>query len=116
MRCICGIRFQTREHVIQTCPEYEEHRHILREVDEQLELRILLGTKEGLEATAKFLAKSSAFTKTGKKRERRTTPTEEDDENDEEEDWWRRMEGDTEADLGLIEGEGREERQEDPRE
>lgn len=92
-RCTCGARFQTREHVIKDCPKHEEHRYILEEADAQMELGVLLGTKKGLEAMAKFLARTGAFTKTGKIREERTTPEENNDENDEEEGrWWERME------------------------
>ncbi|KNZ73023.1 hypothetical protein J132_01408 [Termitomyces sp. J132] len=115
--CTCGGGLQTREHILQACTNYDEHRHILREADEQMELGILLGTKKGLEATAKFLAKSGAFTKTGKRREQKTTPEEEDNENDEEEErWWRRMEGDREADFGLVEEDDEEGRREETRE
>ncbi|KAG6867226.1 hypothetical protein C0993_005414 [Termitomyces sp. T159_Od127] len=106
-RCTCKARYQTREHVLKECPNYDDHRHILKEADEQMELGILLGTKEGIEATAKFLAKSGAFMKTGKKRVQKPKPSESDEENDEEEgSWWTRMEGDLEADYGLVEGEG----------
>ena len=71
-------------------------RHILRKVDEQLESGKLLGTQEGLEAVAKFLAKTGAFTKTGTTRKDRTKPVEDDEENAEEEErWWARMETET---------------------
>ena len=54
----------------------------------------------------KFLGKMGAFTKTGKPRERRSAPEEDDEENKEEEGrWWERMEGDREADYGMLEGE-----------
>ncbi|KAG5720557.1 hypothetical protein E4T56_gene6078 [Termitomyces sp. T112] len=87
-RCTCEDIFQTREHVIKECPKHERHRDILREVDAQLELGILLGTKKGLEALAKFLAKTGAFTKTGEIRKQKQTPEEEDEENEEEEERW----------------------------
>ncbi|KAG6872635.1 hypothetical protein C0995_008066, partial [Termitomyces sp. Mi166 len=64
-RCFCGIRFQTREHVIKECPKYGEHRHILEDADAQMELGVLLGSKKGLEAMAKFLAKTGAFHQDG---------------------------------------------------
>ncbi|KAG5722051.1 hypothetical protein E4T56_gene6338 [Termitomyces sp. T112] len=107
--CICGERYQTREHVIKTCPQYEGHRYILRKADEHLELGRLLGTKEGLEAMTKFLEKTGAFTKTGTKRKQKETPTEEDDENNEEEGrWWQRMERMRDEADGLMEREGEE--------
>ncbi|KAG6883436.1 hypothetical protein C0993_006189, partial [Termitomyces sp. T159_Od127] len=75
--------------------------------DEHLELGRLLGTKEGLEAMAKFLEKTGAFTKTGTKHKQGTKPTEEDKENDEDEErWWRCMEGERDGTHGLVEGEG----------
>ena len=93
VRCTCGTRFQTREHVIKECPKYEEHRHILKGADNQMELGVLLGTKKGLEAMAKFLAKTGAFSKTGNNRETKAKPREDDVENDEDEErWWERME------------------------
>lgn len=104
--CPCGVRLQTREHVILECPRYEEHRDILREADERMDLGRLLGTKDGIEAMVKFLGKTGAFTKTGTKKTERTVPTINDVENDmNEEEWWRRMEGDREGAYGLLEDE-----------
>ena len=58
---------------------------------------------------SKFLSRSGAFTKTGMKKTDKQRPPMEDEENvEEEERWWRRMEGDREADYGLVEGEGQE--------
>ncbi|KAG5725035.1 putative 115 kDa protein in type-1 retrotransposable element [Termitomyces sp. T112] len=72
-------------------------------------LGILLGTKDGLKATTKFLEKSGAFTKTGTKRQQIKKPTEHDDENNEEEEaWWRRMERERETTDGLVEEEEEE--------
>ncbi|KNZ73082.1 hypothetical protein J132_01312 [Termitomyces sp. J132] len=65
--CPCGEQFQTREHIFQTCPKYKAYRYILCEANKQLDLGILLGTKDRLKATAKFLEKSRAFMKTGTK-------------------------------------------------
>ena len=103
--CPCGEQYQTREHIIRECTIYEEHRKILQEADENMELGILLGSKEGLEAMSKFLGRTGAFTKTGKMPAERKRPRLDDEENEEEERWWRRMEGDREADFGLVEGE-----------
>lgn len=66
--CPCGQQFQTQEHVIRECLRYEESRDILRGVDEQMKMGILLGTKKGLDAMVKFLNKTDAFTKTREKR------------------------------------------------
>ncbi|KNZ82139.1 RNA-directed DNA polymerase from mobile element jockey [Termitomyces sp. J132] len=91
--CTCSERYQTREHVIQNCLEYEEQREILREANEQMELGTLLGTKDGLEAMTKFLGKTGAFTKMGHLRPILNELTAEDEDNDEEEEsWWNRME------------------------
>ncbi|KNZ79111.1 hypothetical protein J132_01159 [Termitomyces sp. J132] len=100
---------QTREHIFQTCPKYEAYRYILHEANEQLDLGILLGTKDGLKATAKFLEKSGAFTKTGTKQQQNKKPTEYDDENNEDKEaWWRRMERERETTDGLVEEEEEE--------
>lgn len=83
------------------CPRYNRHRHILRAVSASLFLPDILGTTEGVEALAKFLKKSGAFTKTGEPRTSRSAPTmedipipelreEEEEEVDEDDDlWWR---------------------------
>ncbi|KAI4524181.1 hypothetical protein K525DRAFT_281827 [Schizophyllum commune Loenen D] len=47
------------------CPMYEQHRHILCEVSEDMALVEILGTPQGIDALARFLKKSGAFTKTG---------------------------------------------------
>ncbi|KNZ77791.1 hypothetical protein J132_03850, partial [Termitomyces sp. J132] len=79
--CTCGIQPQTREHIIRKCPRYNEYRGILEEVDAQMELGTLLGTKKGLEAVTKFLAKMGTFTKTGNRHERKPRPEIDDEEN-----------------------------------
>lgn len=62
--CACDRHtLQTREHIICECPLYHHARHHLREVSPTLSLPIILGSKKGLAALAKFLAASSAFTK-----------------------------------------------------
>ena len=63
--CPCGETTQTREHIIQSCPTYEEYRTILRQASQTLYLPDLLGTKDGIQAMASFLEKSGAFTKNG---------------------------------------------------
>ncbi|KNZ80902.1 hypothetical protein J132_03602 [Termitomyces sp. J132] len=94
-RCTCKNRFQIWEHIIKECPKHKRHRDILREVNAQLELGILLGLKKGLEAMAKLLAKMGAFTKMGENHRQSQKPEEDDKENKEEEErWWARMERD----------------------
>ncbi|KAJ6479747.1 hypothetical protein C8R45DRAFT_832658, partial [Mycena sanguinolenta] len=61
------------------CPRYEDQRHILKEAFRDLSLPELLGTKEGIAATAKFLEESGAFTKTGCHRLEPPVPTWEDE-------------------------------------
>ena len=72
--CPCGEPLQTREHILRDCPRYEPHRHTLRDASPRLFLPTLLGTKEGIKATTKFLEKSGAFTKTGNTRPPRKPP------------------------------------------
>jgi ribonuclease HI len=63
--CPCGqTPLQTREHIICECPIHERARGHLRKVSKTLSLPIILGTLKGLTAFAKFLADSTAFTKT----------------------------------------------------
>ena len=93
--CPCGERYQTRERIIKTFPRYEDQREILREADEHMELGTLLCTKDGLEALAKFIEYSGAFTKTGQKRGRQTLPGMDDHNNNEEDD--RRWKGQREV-------------------
>ena len=77
--CPCGEPVQTRQHVLQDCPVYEPHRHILRGVSEDVALAEILGTPKGIDALARFLKKSGAFTKTGHPRAGPRTPRWEDE-------------------------------------
>ncbi|KZS86514.1 hypothetical protein SISNIDRAFT_420803, partial [Sistotremastrum niveocremeum HHB9708] len=61
--CPCGEHLQTRAHIIQECPLYEEHREILRTYDRDLSLQRLLGESEGIEVLAEFIRLSDAFAK-----------------------------------------------------
>ncbi|KAG5334813.1 hypothetical protein C0989_002996 [Termitomyces sp. Mn162] len=83
------------EHIIKECPKYEQHRDILRKIDEEMELGKLLGTEEGLEAMGKFLLKSRAFTKTGLPRMETTLKPalEEDEDEENNKAYWRKFEG-----------------------
>jgi ribonuclease HI len=68
INCPCGEPLQTREHILRECPRYTAHRQILRDTSPRLFLPTLLGSKEGIKATASFLERSGAFTKTGNPR------------------------------------------------
>ncbi len=61
--CLCGERFQTRAHVLQDCPRYDDQRQVLRDAAPTLALADLFGTKEGIMALGKFLAATDAFQK-----------------------------------------------------
>ncbi|KAH9948885.1 hypothetical protein B0H21DRAFT_660920, partial [Amylocystis lapponica] len=69
--CPCGAASQTRQHILQDCPRYEHHRHILTAVSDVIDLPTILGTVEGIAALGTFLHESGAFTKTGEKRAQR---------------------------------------------
>ena len=77
--CKCGEPYQTREHLLCECPQYEDQRHVLREASRDLSLPEILGTKDGIAALAKFLEASGAFTKTGKPRRDTELPIFEDE-------------------------------------
>ncbi|KAJ7080820.1 hypothetical protein B0H15DRAFT_803957 [Mycena belliarum] len=62
--CQYGEPLQTRAHVLQDCAKHERHRGLVREVSEQLSIPDILSTEKGLQALAKFLENSGAFTKT----------------------------------------------------
>lgn len=66
--CPCGAALQTRKHIIQDCPRYAAHRHLLREASKEIDLPTILGADEGIDALAKFIQASGAFTKSGEPR------------------------------------------------
>lgn len=68
INCPCGEELQTREHILRICHRYEDSRHILRKASQDICLKDILGTKEGIEALTEFLDESGTFTKTGKQR------------------------------------------------
>ena len=51
--CPCGAPHQTRAHILQDCPLYEEHRSLLRDVAPAMDLNTILSTKDGIAALAK---------------------------------------------------------------
>ncbi|KAI5899232.1 uncharacterized protein SCHCODRAFT_02482788 [Schizophyllum commune H4-8] len=71
----CGELLQTRQHILAECPQYEEHRYLLRDASRGLSLPVLLGTKKGIAALTEFIAASGAFTKTGAPRAPPSLPT-----------------------------------------
>ncbi|KAI5890853.1 uncharacterized protein SCHCODRAFT_02584515, partial [Schizophyllum commune H4-8] len=66
---------RTRQHILAECPQYEEHRYLLRDASRGLSLPVLLGTKKGIAALTEFIAASGAFTKTGAPRAPPSLPT-----------------------------------------
>ncbi|KAF5366508.1 hypothetical protein D9757_012170 [Collybiopsis confluens] len=88
VQCQCGHCFQTREHILQSCKTYNDHRHILWDASDDLNLEELLGTEEGIEAVAEFIKTSGAFSKTGRTRQdtKEPEPDEEPGEVDKEEE------------------------------
>ncbi|KAJ4495949.1 hypothetical protein C8J55DRAFT_400700, partial [Lentinula edodes] len=75
INCPCGEDLQTREHILRACPRYDNFRHILRKASDDICLKEILGTEEGIEALTEFLEESGAFTKTGKQRPITEAPT-----------------------------------------
>ena len=61
--CPCGELLQSCDHIIATCPTYEDQRQVLKSTSEDLITSDILGTKEGIEALVKFLRATSAFKK-----------------------------------------------------
>ena len=61
LACTCGQALQTRDHMLVDCPEFEGQRHHLRNASPSLHIPTLLGTREGISATSKFIAHSGAF-------------------------------------------------------
>lgn len=85
--CPCREPVQTRPHVSLDCPLCEEHRHILRDAPEDISLAEILGSPKGIDALARFLRKSGAFTKTGHPRVGPHAPRWEDEPDPGEEEW-----------------------------
>ena len=58
--CECG-QLETVEHILKKCPLHPVEREVLRKVSPELDLKILLDTKKGLDAVVKFLDSLSQF-------------------------------------------------------
>ncbi|KIK60878.1 hypothetical protein GYMLUDRAFT_129129, partial [Collybiopsis luxurians FD-317 M1] len=67
MQCPCGHRFQTREHIIQSCELYSECRRILLDASKVSTWENLRG-EEGIEVIAEFISASGVLTKMGRNR------------------------------------------------
>lgn len=65
VECACGALVQTRRHILRECPEYEEHRHLLRGFSAELDVQGLLSTSGGSKAVVTFAALTGAFSITG---------------------------------------------------
>ncbi|KAF8581097.1 hypothetical protein K439DRAFT_1355149, partial [Ramaria rubella] len=51
----CGVTLQTQAHILQECPRYDEHRHILEDAVPNGHIADILGTPNGITALASFL-------------------------------------------------------------
>lgn len=80
--CPCGEQLQTREHILRDCPQYEDHRHILRAVSRDVSLPEILGSEDGITALAEFIESSGAFTRNGEVYQKKPTPRPEDEPED----------------------------------
>ncbi|KAL1685501.1 RnaseH domain, transposon factor [Schizophyllum commune] len=88
IHCPCEEPVQMRQHILQECPIYKQHQHILQEVFKDVALAELLGTPKGIDMLAHFLKKSGAFTKTGHPHVGPHTPQLEDKPNPVEDEGW----------------------------
>jgi len=75
VNCECGEPLKTREHIIRSCTQYENHQAKLRDDDHELALPELLGTPKGIAALTEFIKESGAFTFTGEKYTPKELPT-----------------------------------------
>ncbi|KAF8573705.1 hypothetical protein K439DRAFT_1269206, partial [Ramaria rubella] len=63
--CPCGATRQTRAHILQDCPRYDDYRHILQTAVPTEHVADILSTRDGIAALAEFIKASGVFTKTG---------------------------------------------------
>ena len=61
--CPCREEIQTWKHIINICPQYENHCQILCNVSSSVYMPDILGTKQGIASLSKFLKRTGAFTK-----------------------------------------------------
>ncbi|KAI6101635.1 hypothetical protein EDD16DRAFT_1461716, partial [Pisolithus croceorrhizus] len=59
----CGEHIQAREHILTTCPAFENYRTILRSASEDLIVTDIIGAEKGIEAPSDFLKETDAFKK-----------------------------------------------------
>ncbi|KNZ79603.1 hypothetical protein J132_09057 [Termitomyces sp. J132] len=62
--CRSGERYQSWEHIMQTCLWYEEHQEILKDANDQLELGVLLGMRRD-QGHSKIPGKDGHISKNG---------------------------------------------------
>jgi hypothetical protein len=58
----CGI-YETRQHVLEFCPKYANHRGILLNASKSFNLKVLTTSTKGQKALMEFMTKTGAFTK-----------------------------------------------------
>ena len=61
--CPCGVPIQSCNHILTTCPTYEDQHQILKKASEDLVMSDILSTKDGIEALISFLWATNAFNK-----------------------------------------------------
>jgi len=61
--CICGIAFQTREHILTSCTYYENLRHKLEDDSGTIRLSDVLASTKGIARLANFIAETGAYDK-----------------------------------------------------
>ena len=76
--CPCEEEIQTCKHIIDICPQYENHCQILHNVSSSIYILDILRTKQGIAVLSKFLERSDTFTKNGIGPSRWKPPTIED--------------------------------------
>ncbi len=63
INCCCGELIETRLHILQECPLYEEWWHLLNNDENQFNLADILGTDDGATKVSSFLEASGAYEK-----------------------------------------------------